>query len=132
MCLRPVALTLHNRKNNMSHFAKVVNGIVKQVIVADQEFIDTLKDATSWIQTSYNTAGNQHLTGGVPLRKNYAVIGGVYDPITDSFYGVSPYKSWVLNTTSYLWEAPISMPTDGQVYRWQEEEQRWVVKDCEE
>ena len=58
----------------MAHFAKVLDGKVIQVIVAEQEFIDTFVDETpgKWIQTSYNTKGGQHLLGGTPLRKNYA------------------------------------------------------------
>jgi len=81
----------------MSHFAKVVDGKVIEVIVAEQDFIDNL-DGT-WIQTSYNTHGNQHPEGR-PLRGNYAGIGFTYDDTNDVFYAPQPYPSWSLNNTT--------------------------------
>jgi len=65
----------------MTHFAKVNNGIVEQVIVAEPEFFETFVDSSpgKWIQTSYNTYGGVHRLGGTPLRKNYAGIGYIYD-----------------------------------------------------
>ena len=71
----------------MSHFAKVVNGKVVEVIVAEADFFDTFVDTTpgKWIQTSYNTFGGQHKLGGTPLRKNYAGIGWNYDKEADAF-----------------------------------------------
>ena len=61
----------------MAHYAKIENGIVMQVIVAEQDFIDTQEG--TWVQTSYNTYGGRHLLGGTPLRKNYAGTGYIYD-----------------------------------------------------
>ncbi len=107
----------------MSHFAKVVDGIVEQVIVAEQEFADTLPG--QWIQTSYNTYGNQHLLGGIPLRGNFAGIGYTYDSVNDVFIPPKPFPSWVLNS-SYLWEAPVAAPQDGKQYRWDEDTVSWV------
>jgi hypothetical protein len=71
----------------MSHFAKVENNIVTQVIVAEQDVINTglFGDPASWIQTSYNTHNGVHLLGGTPLRKNFAGIGYTYDPVADEF-----------------------------------------------
>lgn len=71
----------------MSHFAKVENNIVVQVIVAEQDVIDTglFGDPKSFIQTSYNTHNGVHLLGGTPLRKNFAGIGFIYDPVADEF-----------------------------------------------
>jgi hypothetical protein len=106
----------------MSHFAKINNGIVTQVIVAEQEYIDSL-DGT-WIQTSYNTHGNQHPEGN-PLRGNYAGIGFTYDSTNDVFYAPQPYPSWTLNNTTWLWEAPVDMPTDGKKYKWNEFITNW-------
>lgn len=106
----------------MSHFAKINNGIVTEVIVAEQEYIDSL-DGT-WIQTSYNTHGNQHPEGR-PLRGNYAGIGYIYDAINDVFYAPQPYPSWILNNTTWTWEAPVSMPIDGKVYKWNESITNW-------
>lgn len=102
----------------MAHFAKVQDGIVTSVIVAEQEFIDNLVDieAGRWIQTSYNTRGGKHLDGGTPLRKNFAGIGYHYDGT--GFYPPKPFNSWTLNNTTYLWEAPLTKP-DGN-YIWDE------------
>ncbi len=105
----------------MAHFAKVLDGKVVQVIVAEQEFIDTFVDETpgKWIQTSYNTRGGQHLLGGTPLRKNYAGIGFSYDKTRDAFIPPQTFPSWTLNETTCLWEAPLTRP--GVNYRWNEE-----------
>jgi hypothetical protein len=68
------------------HFALVNNqNIVEQVIVAEQDFIDSLPEDQKWIQTSYNTRNGVHLNGGTPLRKNFAGIGYIYDPEKDEF-----------------------------------------------
>ena len=111
----------------MSHFAKVVNGKVVDVIVAESDFFDTFVDNTpgKWIQTSYNTLGGQHTLGGTPLRKNYAGIGWNYDKTADAFYPPKPYDSWTLNTTTYLWDPPTSYPNDGRIYEWDEENKDW-------
>ena len=109
----------------MSHFAKVENSIVTQVIVAEQDVIDSGLFGTGWIQTSYNTSGGQHPEGR-PLRKNYAGIGYTYDSGRDAFIPPKPFASWTLNETSCLWEAPMPMPTDGKHYSWNEEQLAWV------
>ena len=118
----------------MAHFAKVTDGKVTQVIVAEKEFFDTYVDSTpgEWIQTSYNTRGGVHYgqdgnpDGGVALRGNYAGIGYTYDRTNDVFYAPKPYASWVLNNTSWTWEAPVAMPTDGKQYTWDEATISWV------
>jgi len=118
----------------MAHFAKVLNGVVVNVIVADHEFFDTFIDDSpgTWIQTSYNTYGNKHLDqdgnpdNGVALRGNYAGIGFVYDHQQDVFYAPQPYPSWTLNQSTWLWESPVPYPTDGSFYRWDEESQTWM------
>lgn len=86
----------------MSHFAKVTDGKVTQVIVAEKEFFDTYVDSTpgEWIQTSYNTQGGKHTQGGTPLRGNYAGIGYTYDRTNDVFYAPQPYASWILDNTT--------------------------------
>ena len=119
----------------MSHFAKCLDGKVIQVIVADASFFDTFVDSSpgSWIQTSYNTRGGVHYgqdgqpDGGVALRGNYAGIGYTYDAVHDVFYAPQPYASWVLNQTTWLWEAPVAYPTDGQLYVWNEPTLAWVL-----
>jgi len=117
----------------MAHYAKVNNGLVEQVIVAESEFFDTFVDDSpgQWIQTSYNTYGGVHLNGGTPLRKNYAVIGMVYDDSRDAFYWLQPYPSWTLNDDSCLWEAPTAVPDDDSIYVWNEENQSWDLAETE-
>ena len=110
----------------MSHFAKVLDGKVVQVIVAEKEFFDTFVDSSpgTWLQTSYNTHGNQHPEGR-PLRGNYAGIGYNYDATNDVFYAPQPFPSWILNNTTWLWEAPVAMPTDDKMYKWNESITNW-------
>jgi hypothetical protein len=110
----------------MSHFAKVCDGRVVQVIVAEQEFFTTFVDTSpgEWIQTSYNTYGNQHPEGR-PLRKNYAGIGFTYDREKDAFIPPQPYASWLLDEETCLWNAPTPMPTGG-IYTWDEPTLSWV------
>ena len=111
----------------MSHFAKVLDGKVTQVIVAEPEFFQTFVDSSpgEWIQTSYNTHGNQH-PEGTPLRGNYAGIGHTYDRTNDVFYAPQPYASWILDQTTWTWKAPVAMPTDGKPYKWDEATTNWV------
>jgi len=111
----------------MSHFAKVCDGIVKQVIVAEPEFFTNFVDSSpgEWIQTSYNTYGGQHPEGR-PLRKNYAGIGYTYDPVRDAFIPPKPFASWILNENTCLWDAPVAYPTDGKIYSWDENQQNWI------
>jgi hypothetical protein len=111
----------------MSHFAKVIDGKVTQVIVAEPEFFDTFVDSSpgTWIQTSYNTHGNQHPEGS-PLRGNYAGIGYTYDTKNDVFYEPQPFPSWILNNTTWLWEAPVAYPTDNKNYKWDEATTNWI------
>jgi hypothetical protein len=90
----------------MAHYAKVTNGIVTQVIVAEQDFIDSYIDniAGQWVQTSYNTYGGVHANGGTPLRKNYAGVGMTYDAGRDAFIAPKPDGNYVLNEDTCLWE----------------------------
>jgi hypothetical protein len=117
----------------LGHFAKVVDGKVTQVIVAEPEFFQTFVDSSpgAWLQTSYNTRGNVHYgadgqpDGGVALRGNYAGVGYSYDAQADVFVPPQPYPSWVLSPLTILWEAPVAMPTDGKPYQWDEATQSW-------
>lgn len=108
----------------MAHFAKVVDGIVEQVIVADtKEWCEENLGGT-WVQTSYNTLGNVHKLGGTPLHKNYAGIGYSWDGT--GFAAPQPYPSWSLDLFSYLWQAPVAKPEDGKQYSWDEATTSWV------
>jgi len=111
----------------MSHFAKVENGIVTQVIVIEQDVLASglWGDPASWVQTSYNTYGGQHTLGGTPLRKNYAGIGFTYDSVRDAFIAPQPFNSWLLNEDTCQWEAPTPRPTDDKFYNWDEETVSW-------
>lgn len=109
----------------MAHYAKVVDGIVTDVIVAEAEFFETFVDSSpgEWVQTSYNTRAGVHRLGGTPLRKNHAGIGWSYDGT--GFYPPKPFPSWTLNTSTYLWEPPTPAPTDGGAYEWNEDTESW-------
>ena len=111
----------------MGHFARVVNGKVDRVIVAEPEFFDTYVDDSpgQWLQTSYNTQGGVHRNGGTPLRKNFAGIGYTYDAVRDAFIPPQPFASWLLNDDTCLWEAPVAMPADGKAYTWNEATVAW-------
>lgn len=130
------SLSAINLLKPMGHFAKVVNGTVQQVIVAEPEFFEGFVDSSpgEWIQTSYNTHGGVHYESNhiqpsadqsKALRKNYAGIGYVYDTVRDAFYAPQPYPSWTLNEDTCFWEAPVAMPSEGGPYVWNEAEQRW-------
>lgn len=112
----------------MSHFAKVINGIVTEVIVVDEITINSglFGDPSFWIQTSYNTHGGQH-PQGLPLRKNYAGIGYTYDSVRDAFIPPQPFTSWTLNEDTCLWEAPVPYPANGMPYRWDEDTLNWIL-----
>jgi hypothetical protein len=108
----------------MAHFAKVEDGIVTQVIVAEQDVIDSGLFGDGWVQTSYNTYGGKHPEGR-PLRKNYAGVGYTYDAKRDAFISPQPFPSWALNENTCLWESPVAMPNDGKAYYWDEENQAY-------
>lgn len=118
----------------MAHFAKVLNGIVQQVIVAEPEFFNTFIDNSpgAWLQTSYNTHGGIHYgpdgqpDGGIALRANYAGVGYTYNQQEDVFYAPQPYPSWTISAPDWIWKAPVPMPTDGKVYEWNEATLSWV------
>jgi hypothetical protein len=123
----------------MPSFAQVnANDIVVDVIRADQEFIDSglVGDPASWIQTSYNTRGGIHYgpdgkpDGGVALRANYAIIGGIYNREHDVFYEQKPeaYPSFIVGPPTWMWIPPIPKPDDGQLYTWDEETVSWVPR----
>jgi hypothetical protein len=128
----------------MAHFAKVSNGKVVKVIVAEASFFNNFIDDSpgQWIQTSYNTRGGVHYEPNSytpsedqskALRGNYAGIGYTYDSTLDAFYAPQPFNSWTLDTGSYLWEAPVEYPTGDATgsytgsYQWSESEQNWVT-----
>ena len=120
----------------MSHFAEINNdGIVQNVIVAEQDFIDSgaVGDSSNWIQTSYNTRGGVHYSpnshepdSGIALRKNYAGIGYTYDKTKDAFMAPQPFSSWLLDDATFQWNAPVSMPDDGKMYVWDESTTNWI------
>ena len=122
----------------MAHFAKVIDGIVVEVHVVEQDFINSgkLGDPNNWIQTSYNTRGGVHYApnthepdGGVALRKNYAGKGYTYDQTRDAFIPPKPdFTSWVLNEDTCRWEPPVPQPDDylDKDYQWNEATVSWV------
>jgi hypothetical protein len=126
----------------MAHYAFInENNIVTEVIVGkDEDDLDTLPDGfANWEEwygdfrgqtckrTSYNTIANTHTGDGTPFRGNYAGIGFSYDPDQDVFLAPQPYPSWVLNETTWTWEAPVAYPTDGEAYIWNENQGNWEL-----
>jgi hypothetical protein len=99
------------------------NGVEQENIGID--FLTKLTGWSIWKQTSFNTVGGVHKTGGTPLRKNFAGIGMTYDEDRDAFIPKKPFNSWTLNEETCLWEAPVVKPNDGQKYNWNEENQTW-------
>lgn len=117
----------------MAHFAQLdnQNTVLQVIVIHNNELLDngveseakgiafcqSLFPNTRWAQTSYN--GN--------IRKNYAGVGFLYDPIRDAFIPPKPYPSWVLDEATCRWGAPIPYPTDGERYVWDEATQTWVA-----
>ena len=118
----------------MAHFAKLDDqNIVIDVNVVNNETLDNLAfpesepvgiafltdwsgGYTNWKQTSYNAN----------FRKNYAGFGYTYDATLDAFIAAKPFPSWLLDTNTCQWQAPVPYPTDGNMYTWDEEAQQWV------
>ena len=97
-------------------------------------------------RTSYNTKAGVHTKGGTPFRKNYAVLGGIYDPVRDAFYTQSPGTYWTLDEDSCLWNPPngwiedkhaiwnipvekpdLSFLKEGELYVWDQENLTWKI-----
>jgi hypothetical protein len=120
----------------MAHYALVKNGIVQEVVVAEQDIIDHLQQQAGfegqYVQTSYNTREGVHFgpdgepDGGIPLRKNFAGIGYTYDSQADAFYPPCSFAGWLLDTEKGIWQPPIPHPTDGKTYSWNNFSQSWV------
>lgn len=117
----------------MAHYAFLdENNIVTEVIIGNNENDDGVDWEAHYGEfrgqvckrTSYNTYGGQH-PNGTPFRKNYAGIGYTYDYQRDAFIPPKPYASWVLDEDTCLWNAPVTIPTDGNRYLWNEESQSW-------
>lgn len=115
----------------MGHYAKVVDGVVEQVIVAQYNFIKKLPDAENWIKTSYNTREGVHYNtkgepdDGVPIRKNFAGTGFTYDKERDAFIPPKEFNSWILDEFTCTWKPPVPRPNDGKNYYWNEEIKNW-------
>jgi hypothetical protein len=99
------------------------NGIEQESIGID--FLTKLTGWAIWKQTSYNTHGGVHSSGGTPLRKNHAGIGYTYDEDRDAFIPKKPFNSWILNEDTCLWESPIPYPQGNNKYNWNEQNQSW-------
>ena len=101
----------------MAHFAKIESDIVTEVLVAEQDFIDT--QPGTWVQTSYNHN----------IRKNFAGIGYTYDSTRDAFIPPQPHASWTFNETTCGWDAPVEIVDDGKKYKWDEATTTWKETD---
>lgn len=116
----------------MAHWAKLdENNVVVNITVGNNDDIDEGYEwlitniGGRWVKTSYNTYAGIHKNNGTPLRKNYAVIGGVYDSVRDAFIPPKHFNSWVLDEDTCQWQAPTPMPTEGR-WRWDESTTSWV------
>lgn len=120
----------------MAHFAEIDenNTVIRVIVIPDeeehrgQEFCaEDLNLGGTWLKTSYNTRGGIHKLGGTPYRLNYAIIGGKYVPELDGFIDAQPYNSWILNTSTGLWDAPIPKPADEEdaTFVWDEDNIKW-------
>ena len=105
----------------MTYFAKVVDGVVTNVIAADQDFIDNLLEDTPsrWIETFKDSS----------KRKNYAGIGFTYDMGRDAFIPPQPFASWTLDEDTCDWKPQVAYPSDGKFYSWNEDNQSWDLSD---
>ena len=118
----------------MAHYAFLDdNNIVTEVIVGKNEGEENI-DWEVWYgnfrnqtckRTSYNTYGNAHSDSGTPFRGNYAGIGYTYDETNDVFIPPTPFDRWVLNESTWLWDSPVTYPSDGKMYIWNEETNSW-------
>lgn len=121
----------------MAHFAKVVDGKVETVIVADDQYIESLtaENGVEWIKTSYNTRGNVHYgedgepDGQPAFHGNYAAIGDVWDEKEQVFHAPRPHLLWILSKKTWLWEPPIPRPDEPGFWRWSDTEAKWVKFD---
>ena len=126
-------IAVHSVVNEVLHDS---NGIEREDIGID--FLTKLHGWAIWKQTSYNTYGGVHSSGGIPLRKNFAGIVYTYDEDRDAFIPKKPYNSWILNEDTCRWEAPVAMPelTQEQIdnknyYAWNEQIKNWELKNNE-
>jgi len=126
----------------MAYYAKVLNGVVTKIKIADAEVFAAFVDDSpgTWVETAKHMRGGKYIdpvtgdeaadqsvvTGNAAReRKNYAGVGYHYDGT--GFYAPQPYDSWTLNTTTYLWEPPTAYPSDGKSYHWDEASTNWVL-----
>jgi hypothetical protein len=112
-------LSVHN------NVLKDSNGVEQEVNGID--FLTKLTGYPVWKQTSYNTYGGVHNNNGIPLRKNHAGIGYIYDETRDAFIPPKPFNSFVLNENTCLWEAPVAYPQDDNRYIWNESTLTWDI-----
>ena len=101
------------------------NGIEQEVNGID--FLTKLTGYPMWKQTSYNTNNGIHSNNGIPLRKNFASIGYIYDENRDAFIPKKPFNSWVLNENTCNWESPVKIPNDENQYFWNELTLTWDI-----
>jgi hypothetical protein len=127
----------------MAHYAALDSSNVVKLVFVGRDEDDLIEGVTSWEdyysadgltakRTSYNTHGGVHSDGGTPFRKNYAGIGYSYDTDRDAFIPPKPFDSWILDEETCLWEAPVTYPTDGFTYIWNESETDWELQDFSE
>lgn len=93
----------------MTIYAKIEDGVVSNIIIAEQAYVNTL--AEQYVKVTDNT--------------NSVAIGYEYDSDKNKFKSPQPFESWTLNEETLLWEAPIAKPNGATL--WNELDQSWII-----
>ncbi len=139
--------------NSDNIVVKVISGVDENIIQTDIDGTQVGGSTESWEQfyasrpwfegltckrTSYNAfkgktrnSETNQITNVAGFRKNFAGIGMKYDEQLDAFIDQQPYPSWILNETTFEWEAPTPYPTveegSDEIYTWDENTTSWLL-----
>ena len=113
----------------MANFVKLnSSNIVIEAVVLTAESAPNEQTGINFLNNLYHTQDNwKETTSNNTKGSNYAGIGYNYDSNNNIFYPQKPFNSWILNSSTYEWEPPVPYPSDGNMYRWNEESQSWVL-----
>ena len=93
----------------MRYEAKIENGVVTDTIVCDDNYNHNLPGF--WVEYNENDRVN---------------IGDTYTTI-EGFRPPKPYDSWLWDDIKKLWDSPIPLPDEENIYQWNESTQIWVM-----
>ena len=102
------------------------SNVVKTIYVIEDDIGNTEENGSNFLRSLYNTSDvfKQTYRAGTQ-RKNFATIEGVYDSTRDAYIPKQPYASWTLDESTCQWVCPVTEPTDGKHYEWNETTQTW-------